>query len=54
MREAAVFFGLDVVQVSAKNYGADLAELEGLEVMLELNRLLLQLQLLEAFSYHIY
>ncbi len=36
VREAAVFFGLDVVQVSAKNYGADLAELEGLEVMLEL------------------
>jgi phosphoribosylanthranilate isomerase len=34
--EAATFYGLDVVQVSAKNYGSDLAELEGLEVILEL------------------
>jgi phosphoribosylanthranilate isomerase len=34
--EASAFYGLDVVQVSARNYGADLAELEGLEVILEL------------------
>jgi phosphoribosylanthranilate isomerase len=34
--EAAAFYGLDVVQVSAKNYGTDLTELEGLEVILEL------------------
>ena len=36
VREAAVFFGLDTVQVSAQNYGADLAKLEGLEVILEI------------------
>ncbi len=34
--EAAAFYGLDVVQVSAKNYGPDLSELEGLEVILEI------------------
>lgn len=34
--EAAAFYGLDVVQVSAKNYGSDLSELEGLEIILEL------------------
>jgi phosphoribosylanthranilate isomerase len=32
--EAAAFFGLDVVQVSAKNHGAQLAELGDLEVIL--------------------
>jgi|GEM_PF-173025 len=36
VREAANFYGLDVVQVSAKNHGAQLSELEGLEVMLEI------------------
>ena len=36
VREAAAFYGLDVVQVSAKKHGADLAELEGLEVILEI------------------
>ncbi|MBC7773857.1 MAG: hypothetical protein H7246_00355 [Phycisphaerae bacterium] len=36
VREAAAFFGLDVVQVSAQNHGAHLAELEGLEVILEI------------------
>jgi len=34
--EAAAFYGLDVVQVSARNYGPDLSELEGLEVILEI------------------
>ncbi|MFN0214693.1 MAG: hypothetical protein ACKVT2_10595 [Saprospiraceae bacterium] len=36
VREAAAFYGLDVVQVSAQNHGADLAELKGLEVILEI------------------
>ena len=36
VREAAVFFGLDTVQVSAQTYGMDLAKLEGLEVILEI------------------
>ncbi len=36
VREAAAFFGLDVVQVFAQNHGAHLAELEGLEVILEI------------------
>ncbi len=36
VREAAAFYGLDVVQVSAENHGAQLAELEGLEIMLEI------------------
>jgi len=36
VREAASFFGLDVVQVSAQNHGAHLADLEGLEVILEI------------------
>ncbi len=36
VREAAVFFGLESVQASALNHGADLAELEGLEVILEI------------------
>lgn len=34
--EAAAFYGLDAVQVTAKTYGAQLAELEGLEVILEI------------------
>lgn len=34
--EAAAFFGLDVVQVSAKTHGAHLAELADLEVILEI------------------
>lgn len=37
VREAAVFYGLDAVQVTAQNYGKDLAELEGLELILEIN-----------------
>ena len=36
VREAAAFYGLDVVQVSAQNHGAHLAELEGLELILEI------------------
>lgn len=36
VREAAVFFGLDAVQVPAHNHGTDLAVLEGLEVILEI------------------
>ena len=36
VREAAAFFGLDVVQVSAQSHGAYLAELQGLEVILEI------------------
>ena len=34
--EAAAFYGLDAVQVSAKTYGTQLAELEGLEIILAL------------------
>lgn len=34
--EAAAFYGLDAVQVTAKNYAAQLAELEGLEIILEI------------------
>ncbi len=34
--EAAAFYGLDAVQVSAQEYGTQLAELEGLEVILEI------------------
>jgi phosphoribosylanthranilate isomerase len=34
--EAAAFYGLDTVQVSAKTHGAQLTELEGLEVILEI------------------
>lgn len=34
VREAAAFYGLDVVQVSARHHGAHLSELEGLEVIL--------------------
>lgn len=33
IREAAAFYGLDAVQVTAQNHGAGLAELEGLEVI---------------------
>lgn len=36
VREAASFYGLDMVQVSAQNHGADLAELAGLELILEI------------------
>jgi len=36
VREAASFYGLDMVQVSAQNHGEYLAELEGLEVVLEI------------------
>lgn len=36
VREAAAFFGMDAVQVSAQNHGAHLANLEGLEVILEI------------------
>ncbi|MBK6997081.1 MAG: hypothetical protein IPH31_19985 [Lewinellaceae bacterium] len=36
VREAASFYGLDMVQVSAQNHGAYLAELEGLELILEI------------------
>lgn len=37
VREAAAFYGLDVVQVSAQHYGPDLSLLDQLEVILELN-----------------
>lgn len=37
VREAAAFYGLDAVQVSAQNYGANLSALDQLEVILELN-----------------
>jgi len=54
--EAAAFYGLDVVQVSARNYGSDLAELEGLEVILELEAgpegLLFSKAALQAFAPH--
>ena len=36
VREAASFFGLDAVQVSVQNHGLQLAELEGLEVILSI------------------
>ncbi|MDO8367265.1 MAG: hypothetical protein Q7T20_10735 [Saprospiraceae bacterium] len=36
VREAAEFFGLNAVQVSAQNHGANLAELGGLEVIVEI------------------
>ncbi|MFN0175061.1 MAG: hypothetical protein ACKVU0_10470 [Saprospiraceae bacterium] len=36
VREAASFYGLDMVQVSAQNHGANLVELEGLALILEI------------------
>jgi len=37
VREAAAFYGLDAVQVSAQNYGPNLSALDNLEVILELS-----------------
>ena len=57
VREAATFYGLDVVQVSAKNHGAQLAELEGLEVLLEIETgeqgLTFSIAELQAFAAHV-